>query len=57
MRKRRRFSGDLQAKVALETLRGDRTLQEIASYPWIVRRAAWNSRKPCLAFTRRLIAR
>ena len=29
----------------------------IASYPWIVRRAAWNSRKPCLAFTRRLIAR
>ena len=29
----------------------------IASYPWIVRRAAWNARKPCLAFTRRLIAR
>ena len=28
----------------------------MASYPWIVRRAAWNSRKPCLAFTRRLIA-
>ena len=27
----------------------------IASYPWIVRCAAWNSRKPCLAFTRRLI--
>ena len=29
----------------------------MASYPWIVRRAAWNSREPCLAFTRRLIAR
>ena len=31
MRRRRRFSGDLKAKVALEALRGDRTLQEIAS--------------------------
>ena len=30
MRRKRRFSGDLQAKVALEVLRGDRTLQEIA---------------------------
>ena len=29
--KRRRFSGALKAKVALEALRGDRTLQEIAS--------------------------
>jgi hypothetical protein len=29
----------------------------IASYPRIVRRAAWNSRNPCLAFTRRLMAR
>ena len=29
--KRRRFSGQLKAKVALEALRGDRTLQEIAS--------------------------
>ena len=29
--KRRRFSGDLKAKVALAALRGDRTLQEIAS--------------------------
>ena len=29
----------------------------MASYPSIVRRAAWNSRKLCLAFTRRLIAR
>ena len=29
--KRRRFSADLKAKVALEALRGDRTLQEIAS--------------------------
>ena len=29
--KRRRFSGDLKAKVALEALRGERTLQEIAS--------------------------
>ena len=28
--KRRRFSGELKAKIALETLRGDRTLQEIA---------------------------
>ena len=28
---RRRFSGELKAKVALEALRGDRTLQEIAS--------------------------
>ena len=33
MRRRRRFSGDLKAKVALEALRGDRTLQEIASKP------------------------
>ena len=31
MRRRRRFSGDLKAKVALEALRGDRTLQEISS--------------------------
>ena len=29
--KRRRFSGELKAKVALEAFRGDRTLQEIAS--------------------------
>ena len=29
--KRRRFSGELKAKVALAALRGDRTLQEIAS--------------------------
>ena len=29
--KRRRFSADLKAKVALEALRGDRTLQEIAA--------------------------
>ena len=29
--KRRRFSGELKAKVVLEALRGDRTLQEIAS--------------------------
>ena len=29
--KRRRFSGELKAKVALEALRGERTLQEIAS--------------------------
>jgi hypothetical protein len=29
----------------------------IASYLAIVRRAVWNSRKLCLAFTRRLIAR
>ena len=29
--KRRRFSGELKEKVALEALRGDRTLQEIAS--------------------------
>ena len=31
MTKRRRFSGELKAKVALEALRGDRTLREIAS--------------------------
>ena len=31
MRKRRRFSRELKAKIALEALRGDRTLQEIAS--------------------------
>ena len=31
MTKRGRFSGELKAKVALEALRGDRTLQEIAS--------------------------
>ena len=30
MRRGRRFSGDLKAKLALEALRGDRTLQEIA---------------------------
>ena len=29
--KRRRFSGELKATIALEALRGDRTLQEIAS--------------------------
>ena len=31
MSKRRRFSGELKAKLVLEALRGDRTLQEIAS--------------------------
>ena len=31
MSKRRRFSGELKAKIALDALRGDRTLQEIAS--------------------------
>ena len=29
--KRRRFSGEQKAKIALEALRGDRTLQEIAA--------------------------
>ena len=29
--KRRRFSGELKVKIALEALRGDRTLQEVAS--------------------------
>ncbi len=29
--KRRRFSGEQKARIALEALRGDRTLQEIAS--------------------------
>ena len=29
--KRRRFSGEGKAKIALEALRGDRTLQEIAA--------------------------
>ena len=29
--KRRRFSGEQKAKIALDALRGDRTLQEIAS--------------------------
>ena len=28
---RRRFTGDFKAKVALEALRGDKTIQEIAS--------------------------
>ena len=31
MTTRRRFAGDFKAKVALEALRGDRTIQEIAS--------------------------
>ncbi len=31
MSERRRFSGELKARIALEALRGDRTLQEIAS--------------------------
>ncbi len=31
MTTRRRFTGDFKAKVALEALRGDRTIQEIAS--------------------------
>jgi transposase-like protein len=31
MTKRRRFTADFKAKVALEALRGDRTIQEIAS--------------------------
>ena len=31
MTKRRRFSGDLKAKTVMEGLRGDWTLQEIAS--------------------------
>ena len=31
MTKRRRFTADFKAKVALEALRGDRTIQEIAT--------------------------
>ena len=31
MTTRRRFTGDFKAKVALEALRGDRTIQEIGS--------------------------
>ncbi len=31
MTTRRRFTGDLKARVALEALRGDRTVQEIAA--------------------------
>ena len=31
MTTRRRFAGDFKAKVALEALRGDRTIQEIAT--------------------------
>jgi len=31
MRTRRRFTADFKAKVALEALRGDRTVQEIAA--------------------------
>ncbi len=31
MSTRRRFSGDFKAKVALEALRGDKTIQEIAT--------------------------
>ena len=31
MTTRRRFSADFKAKVALEALRGDKTIQEIAS--------------------------
>jgi|TARA_B100000315_G_C14230168_1_gene430560 transposase-like protein len=31
MTKRRRFTADFKAKVALEALRGDQTIQEIAS--------------------------
>ncbi len=31
MTKRRRFTADFKAKVALEALRGDRTIQEIAA--------------------------
>ena len=30
MTKRRRFSADFKARVALEALRGDKTIQEIA---------------------------
>ena len=32
MSKRRRFTTDIKARVALEALRGDRTIQEIASW-------------------------
>jgi len=31
MTKRRKFTAEFKAKVAMETLRGDRTIQEIAS--------------------------
>ena len=31
MSKRRRFTADFKAKIALEALRGDKTIQEIAS--------------------------
>ena len=40
----------------LTHLAGPFRIMCIVSHPWIVRRSAWNSRKPCLAFTRRLIA-
>ena len=33
MTKRRRFTADFKAKVALEALRGDKTIQEIVADP------------------------
>jgi len=35
MTKRRKFSDQFKAKVALEALRGDRTIQEIAAKHWL----------------------
>jgi transposase-like protein len=44
MTTRRRFTGEFKARVALEALRGDKTVQEIASKPahiaalrWVIR--------------------
>ena len=37
MSKRRRFTADFKAKVALEALRGDKTIQEIAAPKTVVR--------------------
>ena len=46
MAKWRRFTGEFKARVALEALRGDRTLQQIAAerevHPDLV--SAWNKR-------------
>ena len=41
MAKRRRFSAPFQAKVALEALRGDRTIQEIAAKHQIHPNQVW----------------
>ena len=52
------FEIDAELEAAFDQMQEEREITgNVSEESRIVRRAAWNSRKSCLAFTRRLMAR